>query len=236
MPEELAPVKSRHSGARTCYLPVFSGLFNRRRRLLAMAFLLVLVMLPPGLIGIGHWLLVDDPLEPAKAVVVFGGHVPFRAMEAADIFRKGLATEVWLTQSALHAEDNEMIKLGIPIIREHEYSRQVLERMGVPSSSIRVIDGRVDNTAQEVTVVAQEMQRVSGKRVILITSKYHTRRVRVIWMKLVGDAPEAIVRYTPYDPYDPDRWWRNSSDGLAVTREVFGLMNAWAGFPLKPRD
>jgi hypothetical protein len=24
-------------------------------------------------------------------------------MEAADIFRKGLATEVWLTQGALHA-------------------------------------------------------------------------------------------------------------------------------------
>jgi hypothetical protein len=89
-----------------------------------MAFLLVLVMLPLGLIGIGHWLLVDDPLEPAKAVVVFGGHVPFRAMEAADIFRKGLATEVWLTQGALHAEENEMIKLGVHVIPEHEYSRQ----------------------------------------------------------------------------------------------------------------
>ena len=212
-------------------------MIRRRKLLLALAVLVTaLGLVPLGLTGIGHWLLVDDPLESAKAVVVFGGGVPFRPMEGADIFHKGLATEVWLTQSALHAEDNEMIKLGIPIIREHEYRRQVLERMGVPSSSIRVIDGRVDNTAQEVTVVAQEMRRVSGKRVILITSKYHTRRVRVIWMKLVGDAPEAIVRYTPYDPYDPDRWWRNSSDGLTVTREVFGLLNAWAGFPLKPRD
>jgi uncharacterized SAM-binding protein YcdF (DUF218 family) len=181
-------------------------------------------------------LLVDDPLQPATAVVVFGGHVPFRAMEAADIFRKGVTTEVWLTHGVLHAEDNEMIKLGIHVIPEHEYSRQVLERLGVPPASIHVLEPPVMNTAQEVSVVAKEMRRVGGKRVILITSKYHTRRVRVIWSKLAGGAPQAIVRYTPYDPDDPDRWWRNSSDGLAVTREVFGLLNAWAGFPLKPRD
>jgi uncharacterized SAM-binding protein YcdF (DUF218 family) len=182
---------------------------------------IAIVLASLGVIGVGHWLLVDDPLEPATAVVVFGGGVPFRAMEAADIFRKGLAIEVWLTQSALHAEDNEMIKLGIHVIREHEYSRQVLDRLGVPPAFIRVIDGRVDNTAQEVSVVAREMRRVGGKRVILITSKYHTRRVRVIWSKLTGDSPQAIVRYISYDPYDPNRWWRNSSDGLAVTREVF---------------
>jgi uncharacterized SAM-binding protein YcdF (DUF218 family) len=57
-----------------------------------------------------------------------------------------------------------------------------------------------------LNVVAREMRRVGGKRVILITSKYHTRRVQTIWSKLVGDYPHAIVRYTSYDP---DRWWRN---------------------------
>jgi uncharacterized SAM-binding protein YcdF (DUF218 family) len=123
---------------------------------------------------------------------------------AGAAFVKSLATEVWLTQGTLHSEDNEMIKLGIHVIPEHEYSRQVLERLGVPPDSIWVIDGRVDNTAQKVTVVAKEMRRVGGKRVVLITSKYHTRRVRVIWSKLVGNTPQAIVRYTPYDPYDPD--------------------------------
>ena len=130
----------------------------------------------------------------------------------------------------------ELSNLGVHVIPEHEYSRQVLERLGVPEGSIRLLDGRVSNTAEEVSLIAREMRRLGGKRVILITSKYHTRRVRVIWSKLTGDTPQVIVRYTSYDLYDPNRWWRNSSDALSVTREVFGLLNAWAGFPLRPRD
>jgi uncharacterized SAM-binding protein YcdF (DUF218 family) len=208
-----------------------------RRTLVLLAVLTAArLLLPLGLASLGHWLLVDDPLEPATAAVVFGGHVPFRAMEAAAIFQKGLVHEVWLTQGAIHLEDDAMAKLGIHEVPEHEYSRQVLERLGVPPASIRILDEPVDNTAEEVTVIAQEMRRVGGKRIILLTSKNHTRRVRVTWQKLVGDAPQAIVRYTPDDPYNPDRWWHNSRQALSVAREAFGLLNAWAGFPLNSRE
>ncbi len=196
----------------------------------------IVLLLPVGFASIGHWLLVDDPLQPATAAVVFGGHVPFRAMEAAAIYHRGLVTEVWLTQGAIHEEDAAMVSLGIHVIPEHEYSRQVLERLGVPPASIRILDVRVNNTAEEISVIACETRRVGGKRVILITSKSHARRVRVIWQKLVGDAPQAIVRYTPDDPYNPDRWWRNSHEALLVTREAFGLLNAWAGFPMSSRE
>ena len=206
----------------------------RRRILLVLAvFVLVLLLTPLGLVGIGRWLVVADPLQSARAVVVFSGHIPFRAMEAAAIFHKGLVPEVWLTQGASHEEGATLARLGIQVVREDEYSRQVLERLGVPPTSIRLIDGRVDNTADEVNLIAREMHRVGGDRVILITSKNHTRRVRVIWRKLVGNTPQAIVRYTPYDLYDPNQWWRHSRESLAVSREIFGLLNAWAGFPLE---
>ena len=33
----------------------------------------------------GPWLVVEDDLQQARAVVVLSGQVPFRAMEAADI-------------------------------------------------------------------------------------------------------------------------------------------------------
>jgi hypothetical protein len=48
----------------------------------------------------------------------------------------------------------------------------------------------------------------------------------------VGDAPQAVVRYATDAPYDPARSWRQTRDALAVSREVFGLMNVWAGFPV----
>jgi hypothetical protein len=50
---------------------------------------------------------------------------------------------------------------------------------------------------------------------------------------LVGSRPEAVVRYTPDDPFDPDRWWKTTSDAMAVSREWFGLLNAWIGFPIR---
>ena len=50
---------------------------------------------------------------------------------------------------------------------------------------------------------------------------------------LVGAKPEAQVRYAREDPFEPARWWRNTGDAMAVTREVFGLLNAKVGFPVK---
>ena len=83
-------------------------------------------------------------------------------------------------------------------------------------------------------LVARELKQAGGNRVILVTSKPHTRRVRAIWGALVGNTPEVIVRYAREDPFNPARWWRNTKDALAVSREVLGMMNVWTGFPVQP--
>ena len=180
----------------------------------------------------GRLLIVDDPLQPAQSIVVLGGQVPFRAMEAAAIYRQGWAREVWLTEGGVFAEDVALQKLGIDRPGEYTYSRGVLERLGVPLSAIRVLPGANQNTAHEVRTIDRELKASGGHRVIIITSKYHTRRVRALWRLLAHRDAEAIVRYTPDDPFDPAHWWRNSDDANRVTHEWFGLLNAWAGFPL----
>jgi hypothetical protein len=73
-------------------------------------------------------------------------------------------------------------------------------------------------------------QRVS--RIILVTSSYHSRRVRTLWHALAGGSPDAIVRYTTAEPFNPQRWWADTADAWTVSREWFGLLNAWLGFPL----
>jgi uncharacterized SAM-binding protein YcdF (DUF218 family) len=153
-------------------------------------------------------------------------------MEAATVYKQGWTREVWLTQGGFYAEDQALARLGIDRTEEHLYSRQVLERLGVPDEAIRVLPGRNVSTADEVRTVSRELKAAGGDRVIIITSKYHTRRVKRIWLTLVGTHPAAIVRYTPDDPFDPDRWWTNTADAMSVSREWFGLMNAWAGFPM----
>jgi uncharacterized SAM-binding protein YcdF (DUF218 family) len=205
-----------------------------KRRLFLGLFIVAvaaLIILPAA--RLGNWLVVEDPLQSAPAVVVLGGHVPFRAMEAAAIYRQGWAHEVWLTRHAIQPEDIALNRLGIEAVSDDVYSQRVLEKLGVPHASIRVLDKRVQNTADEVRLIAEEMRGISANRIIIVTSKFHTRRVKAIWRVLNGDRIAAIVRFTPYDPSDPDHWWRDTGNAMAVSREVFGLMNAWAGFPMR---
>jgi uncharacterized SAM-binding protein YcdF (DUF218 family) len=194
----------------------------------------VAALVPWGAGAVGQWLVVADPLAPARAIVVLSGRVPFRAMEAAALYREGLAPEVWLTQEVRSPEELALDRLGVPVIRGDAYNREVLERLGVPPDAIRVLGAEVWNTVDEMRLIAGELRRAGGDRVIIITSKAHSRRVRATWAAIVGEPPAAIVRYAREEPYDETGWWRNTRDALAVSREVFGLLNVWAGFPVQP--
>jgi uncharacterized SAM-binding protein YcdF (DUF218 family) len=201
---------------------------------MAVVTIVVAVALAPfAFTSAGTWLVLEDPLLPARAVVVFGGQLPFRAMEAAAICKQGKAREVWLTKGGVYEEDAALARLGIEKPAEYVYSQKVLEHLGVPHGAIRVLPDLTRDTAEEIRAVARELKTVGGDRVILVTSKYHTRRVKVMWRTLVGAHPEAIVRYASDDPFEPSRWWHNTHDSMAVGREWFGLLNAMAGFPIK---
>ena len=206
------------------------------RRTLVLAALLGTgtVLLWWGASGIGEWLMMADPLEPAKAVVVLSGRVPFRAMEAASIYREGLAPEVWLTREVVRPEERALDRLGVAVVRDEFYNRAVLERLGVKPEAIRVLAAGVWNTVDEMRLVGAELERAGGDRVIIVTSKAHSRRVRATWSAIVGASPRAIIRYAREEPYDAKGWWRNTRDALDVSREAFGLMNVWAGFPVRP--
>jgi hypothetical protein len=68
--------------------------------------------------------------------------------------------------------------------------------------------------------------------VILVTSKYHTRRTRLTWNFVSEGRSQPIVRAASGDPFDPDRWWQQRGFALSVAREYLGLMNYYAGFPV----
>lgn len=181
---------------------------------------------------VGYFLVVEDPLAHARAIVVLGGALPFRAMEAATIYRQGWAPEVWMLRAESPSEELALTRLHVSVTPEDVYNREVLERSGVPPTAIRLLGQRVLNTKGELRAVAQELRLVGGYRVIIVTSKPHSRRVRTIWRAIVGPSPKAIVRYATEDPFDPDHWWQRTGDALAVSREVLGLLNVWAGFPV----
>jgi len=184
----------------------------------------------------GKWLLVADPLEPASCVVVLGGYFPWRVLEAASLYHQGWAPEVWLTQRQETPERQVFAKLGIDIKLELEHNQHVLKRVDVPTHAVSLIEEPCVDTAAELRNVALKMQArgITGP-IILVTSKAHARRVKILWKALVGRPKAAIVRYTPDDPFVPDRWFLNPRDAQTVAHESFAILNAWTGFPIKPK-
>ena len=181
---------------------------------------------------IGQWLVVQDPLVHADVIVVLSGHIPDRALEAARLYHAGYAEQVWVSQPTSPAEELKTMKIFY--LGEDFYNEKVLLAQGVPADSVRVLDHPIENTEEEVREISETLRHSNFHHVILVTSKPHTRRVRSIWRKLVGSDPGVIVRFAADDPYDGAHWWRHTHDALDIVRETLGLINVWAGFPVRP--
>ena len=205
----------------------------RRTSLRLLALLLLLALCVAGVLafrGVGRWLIREDPLAPADVIAVLSGSMPSRAEEAARIYRLGDAREVWVTQP--EAARAELASLGIQFLGEDYFNREVLIRSGVPETAVRVLPDPIVDTQDEIEEISREMRLEGKSRVIIVTSPQHTRRVRVLWRKLVGKSPQLIVRAANPDAFDGDRWWRNTQDTFSVVRELMGLTNAWLGLPV----
>ncbi len=183
-------------------------------------------------LGVGRWLFVEDPLEKARAIVVLSGRLPMRAIEAARLYNRGYAAEVWLTRPSEPAASLQA--MHIAYLSEDFFNSRVLMHEGVPATAIRVLEPPIENTVDELRAAATELEQENGAAVILVTTKAHTRRVRKLWQEVTGGRRRAIVRAAANDPFEPGRWWRTTRDALDVVREVLGLLNAWAGLPLRP--
>jgi uncharacterized SAM-binding protein YcdF (DUF218 family) len=182
----------------------------------------------------GTWLIREDYVEKAQIVVVLSGGLPERALAAADEFKASGAQEVWLTRPSQPGAAME--QLHLPYAGEEQYSRMVLIDRGVPPTAIRTLAPQINNTADELQAVFDELNPRPAATVIVITSKAHTRRVRAIWnvISQKADRGRLLVRAAPQDGFDADHWWRSTKDALSVVREYLGLLNAWAGLPLRP--
>jgi uncharacterized SAM-binding protein YcdF (DUF218 family) len=203
-----------------------------KRRILVLILLVLAVTALLMLRGAGRWLIREDPLARADVIVVLSGSMPYRAEEAARVFKMGYAPEVWVSRP--EGPDAELEELGVHYIGEEEYNRDVLIRQGVPETAVHILPDTIIDTEQEVEEVSRDMRRSGKRSVIFVTSLQHTRRVKALWHRLVGVTPSASVHGAPEDPFDQDHWWHNTRDALAVVREVLGLMNIWAGLPVRP--
>jgi uncharacterized SAM-binding protein YcdF (DUF218 family) len=182
-------------------------------------------------LGVGHWLVKEDPLQKADAIAVLSGNIPVRALEAAALYHEGYAAEIWLTHPGARAD--ALSEFGLRYPSEDDFNYRVLRRQGIPAKAIHILESPIQNTADELDVISSAIQSVGAQSVIVVTDKPHTRRVHTLWEEFDASRGKAIVRGVSGDTYDPSRWWKTANGTRQVMHEVFGLINAWAGLPVQ---
>lgn len=190
------------------------------RRALLAALLLLVVGAGWFLYYGGRFLQYDDPLQKADAILMLGGARAERCLEAFELYRAGLAPLIVLSPGRLEQAEVLLRDKGILLPLEVDLQRDVLRQLGVPADHTLTLPASLDNTAQEAEALHGLARARGWRRVIVVTSKYHTRRSRFGFRReFAGSGTEIIVRSSRFDPSDPAHWWRARPDVRFVLEE-----------------
>jgi uncharacterized SAM-binding protein YcdF (DUF218 family) len=173
----------------------------------------------------GRLLVAEDPLQKADAIVVLSGAPVERWLEAADLYHEGFAPRLVLSPGRTDYAARLARDRGIHLMTEAEIVRDALGQLRVPQDAIIAMPGSLDNTADEAHASRVLAEQNRWTRLIVVTSKYHSRRTRFAFRREFRGTPMAIiVRPSRYDGANPARWWRSRSDIRYVVYESEKLL------------
>jgi len=208
--------------------------FPRLLTVLVVCGLIPLVVVVITTRWLGPWLVVSEPLAHSDVIFVTDGETPLRELEGAALFLEGWAPRVAVARPRSRLSEEARRLAGYPTMQEH--ASRVLQRRGVPDTGIVRLDRVVENTLQELQADFDYARAHGFRRVIIVSSPYHTRRIRLIWSSRFEREIPAVVRATRYESVDPARWWRSRRPLEDVAHEVFGITNFLLGTPIPTFD
>jgi uncharacterized SAM-binding protein YcdF (DUF218 family) len=166
----------------------------------------------------GQFWVVDEPAAQSDALVVLGddNYAGDRSFHAAELYREGVAPIVVASGRMLRHNS------GLAEIMQRD-----LESFGVPSASIVPLANRAENTREEAGEVAKLIRARGWKRVIIVTSNYHTRRTRFIYSRVLPSNVTFRVSSARDSDFDPSHWWQTRLGQKLFFNEIVGTVVAW---------
>ena len=176
---------------------------------------------------IGNLIVVDDPPVMSDVIVILNTGIDYypRLIEAAEIYRKRLVRKVVINGNRKTDTLRDLEKRGFErCCPWYTDSVRILTLLDVREDDIIKISAEdAYDTISEARIVGRELMRRRFKRIIITTSKSHTRRARYIWQKMYQNKIVVSMTAAKSDPFDPQKWWR---DGRQI-RWVLAEYGAW---------
>jgi uncharacterized SAM-binding protein YcdF (DUF218 family) len=116
-----------------------------------------------------HCLVVSVPLRNADALIVLGGESRARPLEAARLFKQGMAPWILVTG------EGDTMKI-----------RRVLLAAGVPDSSI-TLEPKATSTYMNALLLKPFLESSQIRNALIITSPFHTRRALCTFRKVMPE-------------------------------------------------
>jgi uncharacterized SAM-binding protein YcdF (DUF218 family) len=176
-------------------------------KLMSWVFLLavvavVYVLHEPLLRMVGNFWVVEDQPEKADAIFLLGDDniSADRASRAAELYREGWAPRIVASGRSLR-----------PYASLAELMQHDLADRGVPSAAVIRLPHTAANTREEAVLLRRMSDRQHWRRVLVVTSNYHTRRARHIYTRVFRDSADVRVIAARDFGYNPSNWWRTRS-------------------------
>ncbi|MEW6261590.1 MAG: YdcF family protein [Thermodesulfobacteriota bacterium] len=199
-------------------------------RLVILAAVLIYALSGTMLQSLGQALIHEDQPARADLIVIPGGSPVVRGLAAADWYRKGLAPKVFVHRGGL--ERSELVKkLDLSGTGDWGLTLRLLTSRGVPAEVIIIDEVFGESTLAEARRLKQYLQGRPERSLILVTSRYHSARAHRIFTDVLGPQYKIISLPSPYDPFDPDQWWRHKEMAknlfLEYQKTVFYFYESW---------
>jgi uncharacterized SAM-binding protein YcdF (DUF218 family) len=176
-------------------------------------------------VPVGPWLIREEPLDRPDAILVLGSHESERLPHAARLARQWPEAEVLLTHPVMPTPFN---------CQDCAHRGQTLEKAGVVRARIRILLPRVRTTFDEMQAAAAWAASSGRNRLLVVTSPYHTRRVRALARAVLpGEAVGVAACPVPDGLARP--WWSRRYDRRYVIYEVAALVNNSWRHGISPR-
>jgi uncharacterized SAM-binding protein YcdF (DUF218 family) len=163
----------------------------------------------------GGFLKVEDKPEKADAILILRGEEGTREIGAAQLFREGCAPKVLYCRARATALE----KRGL-LPDNNTVTKDILVSMGVPPEKIEMLQPVVLSTYDEALNLKQCLYNHPYKKIIIVTSSFHTRRARWIFDKVL-EGSDVEIKMHPVDEFDynESNWWRTESGLISCFNE-----------------
>jgi uncharacterized SAM-binding protein YcdF (DUF218 family) len=195
---------------RFCYISLLVFLF---------AAILLTLNHEKVLLAAGNYLVETRAPEKADAALVLAGdYRGKRVVRAAELVRQGFAP-VALVSGPMEVYGVNEASLAI----------QFATRRGFPESYFEPLSNDALSTFEEARAIAPELRRRNIRRLLLVTSNYHTHRAAGIFRKELG--PNVVVQSiaAPDMYFEPGAWWQNREGRKVAFYEYSKMVAGWMG-------